>query len=48
MRFPCQVDAAKAEESERIINLMKPTAERIAREEEEKKGIVIVEAKWVR
>lgn len=42
-----EVDAAKQEESSRVINLMRSTAERIKKEEADKHGVVIIEAKFV-
>lgn len=41
-----EVDTVKQEESGRIINLMRPTADRIRREEQQKFGIVILEARY--
>ncbi|KAE9416869.1 hypothetical protein Angca_006542, partial [Angiostrongylus cantonensis] len=41
-----EVDTVKQEESGRIINLMRPTADRIRREEEQKFGIVILEGRY--
>ncbi|VDM70679.1 unnamed protein product, partial [Strongylus vulgaris] len=42
-----EVDTAKQEEATRVINLMRPTAERIRREEQQKLGIVIIDARFI-
>ncbi|XGW08081.1 hypothetical protein V3C99_010865 [Haemonchus contortus] len=41
-----EVDTVKQEEAGRIINLMRPTAERIRQEEQRKLGVVIIEARY--
>ncbi|CAJ0958590.1 unnamed protein product, partial [Mesorhabditis belari] len=41
-----EIDIAKQEESQRIISLMRNTAERIKREEESKNGVIIVEGRY--
>ncbi|KAK6734253.1 hypothetical protein RB195_017807 [Necator americanus] len=41
-----EVDTAKQEEAARVINLMRPTADRIRREEQRKLGIVILDARY--
>ncbi|CAJ0606710.1 unnamed protein product [Cylicocyclus nassatus] len=41
-----EVDTVKQEEAVRVINLMRPTADRIRREEEQKLGIVIIDARY--
>ncbi|WKX96449.1 hypothetical protein Q1695_012692 [Nippostrongylus brasiliensis] len=41
-----EVDTVKQEEAARIINLMRPTADRIRREEEQRMGVVIQEARY--
>ncbi|VDK51051.1 unnamed protein product [Cylicostephanus goldi] len=41
-----KVDTVKQEEAVRVISLMRPTADRIRREEEQKLGIVIIDARY--
>ncbi|VDO78559.1 unnamed protein product [Heligmosomoides polygyrus] len=41
-----EVDTVKQEEAAHIVNLMRPTADRIRREEEQKMGVVILEARY--